>query len=169
MYILLLKSLFVCMCMCMCMLGLVSLSPIHIIRIGDRLLSPIRIIRVGDNTTHSLDLSLYLSSYTHTHTHTHTIGYTSKGTRSDGRGVEDVRPIDIGTSLLPNAHGSTLFTRGETQSLATATLGSKVSFNRLFVELLPIILKGLLSYVCMCVYVCMYVCMCVCLVIRMVI
>lgn len=47
------------------------------------------------------------------------------GKRSDGRGVEDVRPISIDTSLLPNAHGSALFTRGETQTIATATLGSK--------------------------------------------
>ena len=45
------------------------------------------------------------------------------GKRSDGRGVEDVRPISIDTSLLPGAHGSSLFTRGETQSLSTATLG----------------------------------------------
>jgi polyribonucleotide nucleotidyltransferase len=45
------------------------------------------------------------------------------GKRSDGRGVEDVRPITIDTSLLPGAHGSSLFTRGETQSLSTATLG----------------------------------------------
>ena len=37
------------------------------------------------------------------------------GRRSDGRGVEDVRPISIETSLLPMAHGSSLFTRGETQ------------------------------------------------------
>eukprot|EP01041_Mallomonas_annulata_P004249 gene4249-8446_t len=47
------------------------------------------------------------------------------GKRPDGRGVEDVRPIFIETSLLPGAHGSTLFTRGETQAIATATLGSK--------------------------------------------
>ena len=48
----------------------------------------------------------------------------SKGTRSDGRGRR-CQAIDIHTNLLPGAHGSTLFTRGETQSLATATLGSK--------------------------------------------
>lgn len=47
------------------------------------------------------------------------------GRRSDGRGVEDVRPISIETNLLPGAHGSSLFTRGETQSVSTATLGSK--------------------------------------------
>eukprot|EP00596_Hydrurales_sp_CCMP1899_P003549 CAMPEP_0119046454 /NCGR_PEP_ID=MMETSP1177-20130426/46662_1 /TAXON_ID=2985 /ORGANISM="Ochromonas sp, Strain CCMP1899" /LENGTH=812 /DNA_ID=CAMNT_0007019621 /DNA_START=307 /DNA_END=2745 /DNA_ORIENTATION=+ len=47
------------------------------------------------------------------------------GKRSDARGVEEVRPISIYTSVLPGAHGSSLFTRGETQSLSTATLGSK--------------------------------------------
>lgn len=52
------------------------------------------------------------------------------GRRSDGRGVEDVRPIRIETSLLPGAHGSSLFTRGETQSLSTATLGSKAMEQR---------------------------------------
>lgn len=45
------------------------------------------------------------------------------GRRSDGRGTEEVRPISIDTALLPGAHGSALFTRGETQSLSTATLG----------------------------------------------
>lgn len=50
---------------------------------------------------------------------------TNTGRRSDGRGKEDVRPISIESSLLPMAHGSALFTRGETQALATATLGSK--------------------------------------------
>ncbi len=49
----------------------------------------------------------------------------STGLRSDGRAVEDVRPISIETNLLPSAHGSSLFTRGETQALATATLGGK--------------------------------------------
>lgn len=47
------------------------------------------------------------------------------GRRSDGRGVRDVRPIAVEYSILPRAHGSSLFTRGETQALATATLGSK--------------------------------------------
>ena len=47
------------------------------------------------------------------------------GKRPDGRSVEEVRPIDIDTNILPGAHGSALFTRGETQALATATLGSK--------------------------------------------
>ncbi|BFI33697.1 polyribonucleotide nucleotidyltransferase [Marchantia polymorpha subsp. ruderalis] len=46
-----------------------------------------------------------------------------KGVRSDGRGVTDVRPIESSCGLLPRTHGSALFTRGETQALAVATLG----------------------------------------------
>lgn len=49
----------------------------------------------------------------------------SKGKRLDGRGLTDIRPISIETGLLPRAHGSSLFTRGETQSLTTVTLGTK--------------------------------------------
>ncbi len=43
--------------------------------------------------------------------------------RSDGRKLTDVRAIDVEQSLLPRAHGSSLFTRGETQALAVCTLG----------------------------------------------
>eukprot|EP00953_Heterococcus_sp_UTEX-ZZ885_P026978 14527-Heterococcus_DN1.PRE.1 len=45
------------------------------------------------------------------------------GTRSDGRKTDEVRPITIETSVLPRTHGSALFTRGDTQALATVTLG----------------------------------------------
>ena len=48
-----------------------------------------------------------------------------KGKRLDGRGLADIRPITIETAVLPRAHGSALFTRGETQSLTTVTLGTK--------------------------------------------
>ena len=44
--------------------------------------------------------------------------------RLDGRGLEDVRPLTIETDPLPSPHGSSLFTRGETQSLTTVTLGT---------------------------------------------
>ena len=44
--------------------------------------------------------------------------------RLDGRGLEDVRPLAMETDLLPTPHGSALFTRGETQSLTTVTLGT---------------------------------------------
>ena len=45
--------------------------------------------------------------------------------RIDGRDTRTVRPINIRTGVLPRVHGSALFTRGETQSLATATLGTQ--------------------------------------------
>lgn len=49
----------------------------------------------------------------------------TEGIRLDGRKTTDIRPIAIETSLLPRTHGSALFTRGETQSLTTVTLGTK--------------------------------------------
>jgi polyribonucleotide nucleotidyltransferase len=45
--------------------------------------------------------------------------------RLDGRGVTDIRPIVCEVGVLPRTHGSALFTRGETQSLTTITLGTK--------------------------------------------
>jgi polyribonucleotide nucleotidyltransferase len=44
--------------------------------------------------------------------------------RLDGRGVADVRPITCEVKVLPRTHGSSVFTRGETQALATTTLGT---------------------------------------------
>src|SRR5690349_6195941 len=44
--------------------------------------------------------------------------------RLDGRGLEDIRPLDMEVDVLPSPHGSALFTRGETQSLTTVTLGT---------------------------------------------
>ena len=48
-----------------------------------------------------------------------------EGRRADGRGLEDVRPISIETNILPCAHASALFTRGETQALVVCTLGGE--------------------------------------------
>lgn len=50
--------------------------------------------------------------------------------RSDGRTCDQVRPIDVEMSLLPRTHGSALFTRGETQSLAVCTLGGQTMAQR---------------------------------------
>ncbi|MBC7902996.1 MAG: polyribonucleotide nucleotidyltransferase [Gemmatimonadaceae bacterium] len=44
--------------------------------------------------------------------------------RLDGRGLEDVRALDMEVDVLPSPHGAALFTRGETQSLTTVTLGT---------------------------------------------
>ncbi|MFD2920809.1 polyribonucleotide nucleotidyltransferase [Terrimonas rubra] len=52
--------------------------------------------------------------------------------RLDGRGLEDVRALDMEVDVLPSPHGSSLFTRGETQSLTTVTLGT--ALDQLLVE-----------------------------------
>ncbi|MBQ1836244.1 MAG: polyribonucleotide nucleotidyltransferase, partial [Paludibacteraceae bacterium] len=49
-----------------------------------------------------------------------------EGSRLDGRHTTDIRPIWCEVSPLPGPHGSAIFTRGETQALATATLGTKL-------------------------------------------
>jgi polyribonucleotide nucleotidyltransferase len=53
-------------------------------------------------------------------------------TRLDGRGLEDVRTLDMEVDVLPTPHGAALFTRGETQSLTTVTLGTPL--DELLVE-----------------------------------
>lgn len=50
---------------------------------------------------------------------------TLAGTRADGRGHKDIRNITIDMSYLPRTHGSSVFTRGETQALTSITLGGK--------------------------------------------
>jgi polyribonucleotide nucleotidyltransferase len=52
--------------------------------------------------------------------------------RLDGRGLEDIRPLTMEVNYLPSPHGSALFTRGETQSLTTVTLGTPL--DELLVE-----------------------------------
>lgn len=52
--------------------------------------------------------------------------------RLDGRGLEDIRPLTMEINNLPSPHGSSLFTRGETQSLTTVTLGTPL--DELLVE-----------------------------------
>lgn len=59
-----------------------------------------------------------------------------EGVRLDGRGTKDIRPIYCEVGLLPRTHGSALFTRGETQSLTTLTLGTKLD-EQLVEGLLP--------------------------------
>ena len=53
-----------------------------------------------------------------------------KGVRADGRGHSDIRPISSEVGVLPRAHGSALFTRGETQSLVAVTLGTSIDEQR---------------------------------------
>jgi polyribonucleotide nucleotidyltransferase len=54
-----------------------------------------------------------------------------KGIRLDGRKTTEIRPIWCETDYLPSVHGSSLFTRGETQALATVTLGTSREANQI--------------------------------------
>ncbi len=54
-----------------------------------------------------------------------------EGVRIDGRDVDTIRPISVEVGLLPRAHGSGLFTRGETQALTVATLGPSSDVQRI--------------------------------------
>ncbi len=75
----------------------------------------------------SSELTLYLTKY-----YFHDVQYDAvrnlllnEGIRLDGRSTTQIRPIWSEVNYLPAAHGSAVFTRGETQSLTTVTLGSK--------------------------------------------
>ncbi len=54
-----------------------------------------------------------------------------KGVRADGRKVDEIRPITVEVGLLPRTHGSALFTRGQTQALGVATLGTSADEQRI--------------------------------------
>ena len=72
----------------------------------------------------------------------------NEGVRADGRGLEEVRPISIDTNVLPNAHGSCLFTRGQTQALVVATLGtdSDAQMYDILTEKAPLVEKFMFNY-----------------------
>lgn len=55
----------------------------------------------------------------------------SEKVRLDGRSTTEIRPISVEVDLLPRVHGSALFTRGQTQSLGTCTLGAKMDEQRI--------------------------------------
>jgi DNA polymerase III epsilon subunit family exonuclease len=55
----------------------------------------------------------------------------AEGIRIDGRGLDEIRPITVEVGVLPRAHGSGLFTRGQTQALTVATLGPNSDVQRI--------------------------------------
>jgi len=55
----------------------------------------------------------------------------SEGVRMDGRGLDEIRPLSAEVGVLPRAHGSGLFTRGQTQALTIATLGPSSDVQRI--------------------------------------
>jgi len=69
-------------------------------------------------------------------------------TRADGRALDELRSISIETNLLPNAHGSCLFTRGQTQALVVATLGTEndAQMSDLLTEKNPLSERFMVNY-----------------------
>ena len=70
----------------------------------------------------------------------------NEGVRLDGRKTTDIRPIWCEVDYLPSTHGSAIFTRGETQSLTTITLGSKLDEQTIDLAMLEGSNKFLLHY-----------------------
>ena len=68
------------------------------------------------------------------------------GTRVDGRGLDEVRPLAAAATVLPVTHGSSLFERGNTQTLATATIGSLNDVQRLDAPVGPANKRLMLHY-----------------------
>jgi polyribonucleotide nucleotidyltransferase len=82
----------------------------------------------ADDPTAKKKLTTY---YEHLRERTFREQVTKDRIRPDRRAFDEIRPITIETSVLPRTHGSALFTRGETQALVTATLGTADDGQRL--------------------------------------
>ncbi|HEY3294257.1 MAG TPA: polyribonucleotide nucleotidyltransferase [bacterium] len=76
------------------------------------------------------DTEKYVKQWVHDATQKVVRKNTVKGRRLDGRKTTEIRPITVEVDLLPRTHGSALFTRGQTQALATVTLGVKFDEQR---------------------------------------
>ena len=74
-------------------------------------------------------LSKSLTTLLHKKTVRHLV--LTEGVRMDGRDLDTIRPITVEVGLLPRAHGSALFTRGDTQALTVATLGPSSDVQRI--------------------------------------
>ena len=78
----------------------------------------------NDARTDGYDLIKLASAFKEAEAHVLRRDIIENGRRVDGRDVKTVRPIDCQVGVLPRTHGSALFTRGETQALVVATLGT---------------------------------------------
>ncbi len=85
-------------------------------------------IKAQDESVQELDIGKALTKVEKETIRSFIVG---KKKRIDGRGFEDIRPITCEVGVLPRTHGSGLFTRGQTQSLSTTTLGTGQDEQRL--------------------------------------
>ncbi|MDD5087992.1 MAG: polyribonucleotide nucleotidyltransferase, partial [bacterium] len=77
------------------------------------------------------DTERYVKNWVHDRSQNIVRLNTVDGRRLDGRGFTDIRPITGEVDVLPRTHGSALFTRGQTQALASVTLGVKFDEQRI--------------------------------------
>jgi len=77
------------------------------------------------------DTERYVKNWVHDRSQEIVRQNTVEGRRLDGRGFTDIRPITGEVDVLPRTHGSALFTRGQTQALASVTLGVKFDEQRI--------------------------------------
>lgn len=80
------------------------------------------VAEIDEEGTRKREISEYLSDYKKNLMRSRIV---EQETRIDGRKFDEVRPISCEVAYLPKTHGSALFTRGETQAIVTATLGSE--------------------------------------------
>lgn len=85
-------------------------------------LSIFEAFKVGNREVKAADVKTVIDEIEYEHVRTLIF---EKNKRADGRGTKDIRDISCEVHALPRTHGSSLFTRGQTQSLAVVTLGTK--------------------------------------------
>jgi DNA polymerase III epsilon subunit family exonuclease len=112
--------------------------PPRIAHLGDGIAASIRANRQGDGADPGAlleaarrDARVSKSLFSLVHKKTVRRLILDEGVRMDGRGLDEIRPITVEVGLLPRAHGSGLFTRGETQALTVATLGPSSDVQRI--------------------------------------
>ncbi len=110
--------------------------PGRVARLRDAVAAAIRANRTGGDAKAQLEaarrdarVSKHLFGLVHKKTVRRLV--LDEGIRMDGRGLTEIRPISVEVGLVPRAHGSGLFTRGETQALTVATLGSSSDVQRI--------------------------------------
>jgi DNA polymerase III epsilon subunit family exonuclease len=110
--------------------------PARIAKLRESIANAVRAQRTGGNTDALLDAArreagVAKSLFNLVQKKTVRRLVLDEGIRIDGRGLTDIRPISVEVGLIPRAHGSGLFTRGQTQALTVATLGASSDVQRI--------------------------------------
>jgi polyribonucleotide nucleotidyltransferase len=111
--------------------------PERVARVGESLENAIRAARDDKATSERMleqarrDARVSKGLFGHLHKSAVRRLVLDEGVRMDGRALDEIRPISVEVGVLPRAHGSGLFTRGQTQALTVATLGASSDVQRI--------------------------------------